>query len=197
MKRVIIESMLLEAKTSKNDFMAECWILTAKTLVVFEKLLPAMQQTLLLEMAEKQKDKMEQCRYLLLLFKLFPESAGQFGLQLIDLLGDFSAEKNVYTQILVDEIIPTLFKCKDLSIPETKCCLLFKQSLNFHLNNLKPNIRSPTTLKSSKMILQLETLEQILREISTDRETTNEKMSISNLIFVYLAYQKYVIDDFK
>uniref|UniRef100_A0A915JC23 Integrator complex subunit 10 n=1 Tax=Romanomermis culicivorax TaxID=13658 RepID=A0A915JC23_ROMCU len=157
MKKVIIESMLLEAKTSKNDFMAECWILTAKTLGtcfeiefrnsrvtldpadtypgtisgpepgpkffrvsdpgtvvpdysseskfwdqvskiidavkidrsddemvqfyknVFEKLLPAMQQTLLLEMAEKQKDKMEQCRYLLLLFKLFPESAGQFG----------------------------------------------------------------------------------------------------------------------
>lgn len=38
-----------------------------------------MQQTLLLEMAEKQKDKVEQCRYLLLLFRLFPESVGQFG----------------------------------------------------------------------------------------------------------------------
>lgn len=51
----------------------------SRFLAIFQNLLPELQQTILLELAEKQKEKVDQCRYLLLLLRLCPDSASTFG----------------------------------------------------------------------------------------------------------------------
>ncbi|KFD51489.1 hypothetical protein M514_07702 [Trichuris suis] len=115
---------------------------TAFRRMVFNGLLPALQQTLLLELFEKQPDQQEKCQLVLLLIRLFPDSSASFATMLLQLLEKYEKPFmdrdppdffNFFTTLLVKEVVSLLLQNSSSSLKESQGVDLLLRAVGYFL----------------------------------------------------------------
>ncbi|CDW52581.1 integrator complex subunit 10 [Trichuris trichiura] len=121
---------------------------TAFRRMVFNGLLPALQQTLLLELFEKQPDQQEKCQLVLLLIRLFPDSSASFATMLLQLLEKYEKPFmdrdppeffNFFTTLLVKEVVSLLLQSSSSSLKEPQGVDLLLRAVGYFLAEMLSN----------------------------------------------------------
>ncbi|KAL5019854.1 hypothetical protein ScPMuIL_002746 [Solemya velum] len=168
----ILEVLQTDSADNKNSFLTE----------IFAAVSTHVQCQMLLCVAEKIIDKLEQCRLMLLAMRKFPNLVSEHGLKLIESL--LNAERhaqvqspvNCYRKILVCDVLPlVLQRCKHVEVSTKHVCKWLLKSVEFYVSYvtqppsqdatpMSPDILSPTK-KSLKRAVSIAGLQDKDKQI--------------------------------